>query len=222
MGNAHVRKNGAQAELWRGREETNSLEMSAHNPKVGATKARLREGVATDRRSTAQPRHAEEDTEFEEMLSKASFLNIRQKKKLAALRSGRAGDTKAGGLPLQLKGASVGVVRVAPPGSNHDEWRCRVLTCSNKNYHRLKECSAFLRMTVGAWTGLVLRKGLCRACLTIGHGTSGKSCIFAGSKNEVCKRGRCRGIHHYTQTQERNRKRLRNRRTCHPSPRRLW
>ncbi len=199
MGNAHVRKNGAQAELRRGREETNSLEMSAHKPKVddvGATKARLREGVATDRRSTAQPRRAEEDTEFEEMLSKASFLNIRQKKKLAELRSGRAGNTTAGGLPLHLKGASVGVVRVAPPGSNHDEWRCRVLTCSNKNYHRLKECSAFLRMTVGARTGLVLREGLCRACLTIGHGTSGKKCIFAESNNEVCKRGRCRGIHH--------------------------
>ncbi len=66
--------------------------MLAHNPEVdnvGATKARFREGVATDRQSTAQPRRAEEDTEFEEMLSKASFLNIRQKKKLAALRSGQ-------------------------------------------------------------------------------------------------------------------------------------
>ena len=58
---------------------------------VGAIKARLREGAAADRQSTAQPRQAGEDAEFEEMLSKASFLNIRQKKKLAALRSGRAG-----------------------------------------------------------------------------------------------------------------------------------
>ncbi len=69
--------------------------MSAHSPKagnVGAIKARLREGVAADRQSTAQPRHAGEDAEFEEMLSKASFLNIRQKKKLAALRSGRANN----------------------------------------------------------------------------------------------------------------------------------
>ncbi len=199
MGNAHVRKNGAQAELRRGRKETNSLEMSAHSPKVddvGATKARLREGVATDRRSTAQPRRAEEDTEFEEMLSKASFLNIRQKKKLAALRNGRAGHATAGGLPLHLKGASVGVVRIASPGSIQDEWRCRVLACSNKNYHRLKECSAFLRMAVGARTELVLREGLCRACLTIGHGTSGKKCIFPESNNEACKRGRCRGMHH--------------------------
>jgi hypothetical protein len=85
----------------------------------------------------------EEDTEFEEMLSKASFLNIQQKKKLAALRSGRAGNTTAGpathGLAKQVKGASVGVVRIAPLGSDHDEWRCHVSSCSNKNYHRLRE-----------------------------------------------------------------------------------
>ena len=62
--------------------------MSAHSPRtgdVGAIKARLREGVATDRRLTAPPRHADGDAEFEEMLSKASFLNIRQKKKLAGV-----------------------------------------------------------------------------------------------------------------------------------------
>jgi hypothetical protein len=201
--NAHAQRDGAQAELRRGREETNSLKMSAHSPKVGdvkVTKARLREGVATNRQSTAQPRRAEEDTEFKEMLSKASFLNIRQKKKLAALRSGQAGNTTASpathGLTKQVKGASVGVVRIAHPGSDQDEWRCRISSCSNKNYHRLRECSAFLGMTVGARAGLVLRKGLCRACLTIGHGTSGKRCIFAGSNNELCKLGRCRGIHH--------------------------
>jgi hypothetical protein len=140
--------------------------MSAHSPKVGnvgAIKARLREGVAADRQSTAQPKHAGEDAEFEEMLSKASFLNIRQKKKLAALRSGRASNATSGGLPLHLNGASVGVVRVAPTGSNHDEWRCRVSACPNKNYHPLRECGAFLKMTVGARTRLALREGLCRA-----------------------------------------------------------
>ncbi len=106
------------------------------------------------------------------------------------------GNATAGGLPLHLKGASVGVVRIAPPGSNHDEWTCRVLTCPNKNYHRLRDCGAFLKMTVGARTGLVLREGLCRACLTIGHGTSGKKCIFVEGNNEVCKQVRCRGAHH--------------------------
>ncbi len=48
MGNAHAQRDGAQAELRRGREETNSLEMSAHNPKVDdvkVTEARLREGA---------------------------------------------------------------------------------------------------------------------------------------------------------------------------------
>jgi hypothetical protein len=163
---------------------------------VGAIKARLREGVAADRQSTAQLRQAGEDADFEEMLSKASFLNIRQKKKLAALRSGRAGNATPKSLPLHPNGASVGVVRVAPPGSDREEWRCRVLTCPNKNYNRLRECSAFLKMTVGARTRLALREGLCRACLTIGHGTFGKKCIFAEDNNEVCKRIRCKGAHH--------------------------
>ncbi len=48
MRNAHAQRYGAQAELRRGREETNSLKMSAHNPKVDdvkVTKARLREGA---------------------------------------------------------------------------------------------------------------------------------------------------------------------------------
>jgi hypothetical protein len=48
VGNAHAQRDGAQAELRRGREETNSLEMSAHNPKVDdvkVTEARLREGA---------------------------------------------------------------------------------------------------------------------------------------------------------------------------------
>jgi hypothetical protein len=85
---------------------------------------------------------------------------------------------------------------VTPPGSDHDEWKCRVLACPNKNYHHLRECGAFLKMTVGARTGLALREGLCRACLTIGHGTSGRKCIFAEGNNEVCKRVRCRGAHH--------------------------
>ncbi len=100
--------------------------MSAHSPRagnVGAIKARLREGVAAYRQSTAQLRQAGEDADFEEMLSKASFLNIRQKKKLAALRSGRAGNATSRSPPLHLNGASVGVVRVAPPGSDRDEWK---------------------------------------------------------------------------------------------------
>ncbi len=33
MRNAHAQRDGAQAELRRGREETNSLEISAHNLK---------------------------------------------------------------------------------------------------------------------------------------------------------------------------------------------
>jgi hypothetical protein len=48
MRNAQAQRDGAQAELRRGREETNSLEMSAHNPKVDdvkVTEARLREGA---------------------------------------------------------------------------------------------------------------------------------------------------------------------------------
>jgi hypothetical protein len=151
------------------------------------------------------------------MLSKASFLNIRQKKKLAALRSGRASNATSRGPPLHLNGASMGVVRVAPSGSERDEWRCRVLTCPNKNYHRLKECSAFLKMTVGARTGLALREGLCRVCLTIGHGTSGKKCIFAEDNNEVCKQVRCKGAHHALLQPDPE-----GERTCHPSPQRLW
>jgi hypothetical protein len=46
--NAHAQRDRAQAELRRGCEETNSPEMSAHNPKVGdvkVTEARLREGA---------------------------------------------------------------------------------------------------------------------------------------------------------------------------------
>jgi hypothetical protein len=197
--------------------------MSLEDPEDRLSEAGLREGVATGRRSAAQPRHAEEDTEFEEMLSKASFLNIRQKKKLAALRSGRAGNATspaAHGLAKQMKGASVGVVRIAPLGSDHDEWKCRVSSCSNKNYHRLRECSAFLRMAVEIRTELVLREGLCRACLTIGHGTSGKRCIFAGRNNELCKWDAAKQhiMRYYTLTQERGKKRLKNRWTCHPSP----
>ncbi len=48
MGNAHAHRDGAQVELRRRREETNSLKVLAHNPKVDdvkATKARLREGA---------------------------------------------------------------------------------------------------------------------------------------------------------------------------------
>jgi len=122
--------------------------MSARSPRtgnVGAIKAQLREGAAAYRQSTAQPRQAGDDAEFEEMLSKASFLNIRQKKKLAALRSGRAGSVTSEDPPLHPNGASVGVVRVAPPGSDRDEWRCRVLACPNKNYHRLKDAAHFSR-----------------------------------------------------------------------------
>ncbi len=146
------------------------------------------------------------------MLSKASFLNIRQKKKLAALRSGRAGNATSRGPPLHLNGASVGVVRVAPPGSDRDEWKCRVLTCPNKNYHGLRECSAFLKMTVGARTGLALREGLCRVCLTIGHGTSGKNGYDArGHITRYC-----------TRIRKGSGKRLKNRQTCHPSLQRLW
>jgi hypothetical protein len=48
VGNAHAQRDRAQAELRRAREETNSLEMSAHNPKVDdvkVTEAQLREGA---------------------------------------------------------------------------------------------------------------------------------------------------------------------------------
>jgi hypothetical protein len=48
MGNTHAQRGGVQAELRRGREETNSLEMPAHNLKVDdvkVTEAWLREGA---------------------------------------------------------------------------------------------------------------------------------------------------------------------------------
>ncbi len=71
---------------------------------------------------------------------------------------------------------AVGVLR-AGKSETESRWQCKVLTCA-ESYHPLVACLQFLLMSPEERMDLVATAGLCRGCLTPGHGVAVRACPF--------------------------------------------
>jgi hypothetical protein len=89
---------------------------------------------------------------------------------------------------------AVGVLR-AEELEDELQWRCKVLTCTG-SYHPLILCPQFLQMPAEERGDLVALFDLCRGCLTPGHGTTVRACLFKDELDGLCAKPKCKRAHH--------------------------
>jgi hypothetical protein len=70
-----------------------------------------------------------------------------------------------------------------------------VLTCA-ESYHPLIACLQFLLMSPEERMYLVATAGLCRGCLTPGHGVAIRTCPFRRELKGLCAKPKCKQAHH--------------------------
>jgi hypothetical protein len=89
---------------------------------------------------------------------------------------------------------AVGVLRAEKSGAE-SRWQCKVMTCA-ESYHPLIACLRFLLMSPEERMDLVATAGLCRGCLTPGHGAAVRACPFRRELKGLCAKPKCRQTHH--------------------------
>ncbi len=92
-----------------------------------------------------------------------------------------------------MQAVAVGVLW-AEKSETESQWQCKVLTCA-ESYHPLLECLQFLLMPAEERRDLVATAGLCRGCLTPGHGVAVRACPFREELNGLCAKPKCRRAH---------------------------
>jgi hypothetical protein len=93
-----------------------------------------------------------------------------------------------------VQAVAVGVLR-AEKSETESRWQCKVLTCA-ESYHPLVACLQFLLMSAEERMDLAATAGLCRGCLTPGHGVAVRTCLFREELNGLCAKPKCRRAHH--------------------------
>ena len=89
---------------------------------------------------------------------------------------------------------AVGVLRAERPVAE-SRWQCKVITCA-ESYDPLIGCLRFLLMTPEERMDLVAKAGLCRGCLTPGHGSAVRGCPFRRELRGLCAKPKCKQTHH--------------------------